>query len=352
MLFVSTLSACVHVPAMSVETSRTSCRQAPSNPSAITWIGPGAERDRSLLDRWCEAVGPPVLEPAPAVTPEPSEKLAVITWNAHVGGGNVHLLIDELKSGVLTHGEPMTSFVILLQETYRSDAGVPVKPPAGSQGPVAILSRPEKGERRSAVQVAHDNQLALLYVPSMRNAGMIDPVPAAEDRGNAILSTLPLTDPLAIELPFERQRRVAVAATVNGVTPGGTEWALQLASVHLDTSVALTRGGPFAARRRQAAALVEALAPRPLPTIMAGDFNTWLGDQEPAVKDLRHVFQATPANSLGPTWSGPLHASFALDHVFARNVPGNLLVRRLDSRYGSDHYPILAIIDLAPAAHQ
>ena len=35
-----------------------------------------------------------------------------------------------------------------------------------------------------------------------------------EDRGNAILSTEPLADLTAIELPFEQQRRVAVAATL------------------------------------------------------------------------------------------------------------------------------------------
>ena len=85
----------------------------------------------------------------------------------------------------------------------------------------------------------------------------------AEDRGTAILSTMPLADLQAIELPFERQRRVALAATVGGATPSGDVWHLRLAAVHMDTSLALTRGGPVVARRRQAEALVEALGMMP-----------------------------------------------------------------------------------------
>ena len=36
----------------------------------------------------------------------------------------------------------------------------------------------------------------------------------ASDRGSAILSTLPLSEPIAVELPGERQRRVAIIATI------------------------------------------------------------------------------------------------------------------------------------------
>ena len=35
-----------------------------------------------------------------------------------------------------------------------------------------------------------------------------------EDRGNAIISTEPLLDPFALELPLARQRRVALGAAV------------------------------------------------------------------------------------------------------------------------------------------
>ena len=55
--------------------------------------------------------------------------------------------------------------------------------------------------------------LSVAYVPSMRNGPARDLV-AREDRGNAILSTEPLVDVRAIELPFGKQRRVAITALI------------------------------------------------------------------------------------------------------------------------------------------
>jgi PAS domain S-box-containing protein len=48
-------------------------------------------------------------------------------------------------------------------------------------------------------------------------------------------------------------------------------------------------GGPFKARRRQAEALVEALA-SPTATIVAGDFNTWRGSADSALDVIRRAF--------------------------------------------------------------
>ncbi len=62
-----------------------------------------------------------------------------------------------------------------------------------------------------------------------------------------------------IELPLERQRRVAIVSAVEGKSRSGRRWHLGLVDVHLDTALALFHGGPFEARRRQAAALVDAL---------------------------------------------------------------------------------------------
>jgi endonuclease/exonuclease/phosphatase family metal-dependent hydrolase len=195
-------------------------------------------------------------------------------------------------------------------------------------------------------ELARDLNLAAIYVPSMRNAGMLEARPAPTDRGNAILSTVPLTDPIAIELPFERQRRVTVAATATG----GEPWRLLLANAHFDTSLALTRGGPVAARRRQAEALADALEPWTLPTILGGDFNTWLGAREPAAQELRRAFDRTPPAVGLATWYGPMGARFLLDHVFARDLDWPIAVQRLDRRYGSDHHPLLALVEMRAAA--
>ena len=181
--------------------------------------------------------------------------------------------------------------------------------------------------------------LALLYAPSMRNGDHGDP----EDRGNAIVATLALHAPTIVELPFEHQRRAAAAAVVEGRTRSGTSWRLRVADAHLDTALALTRGGPLAARRRQAVALVEALAAAPEDTVLGGDFNTWFGSREPALKMLRVAFpDAAPYQAA--TWKGPLGLHASLDHLFARGRARLQRVERLPDRLGSDHYPVLGIV--------
>jgi len=349
---MAAVSACVHQPRMTFESGASlldPCRQITSSSRAsIRWIGPSTPRDRTRLDRWCDAVGPAVVYTAPAAPPASADTVAIVVWNVHVGGGDLDRLIDALTRGELTDGTPMTSFVLLLQEAYRGGVDVPLHPSEESAGPHAIVEHPPRGPRRSAIDIARARGLAIVYVPSMRNASLRGAgIRNVEDRGNAIVSTWPLTDPLAIELPFERQRRVALAATVSGRgDDGGAMWELRVATVHLDTSLALTRGGPLSARRRQATALVDALGACVLPTIAGGDFNTWLGDREPAIDVLRQAFPETPHGSVGATWRGPLGSRAALDHVFVRSVHAPISIRRLPERFGSDHDPLLAIVHL------
>src|SRR5262245_36233760 len=105
-------------------------------------------------------------------------------------------------------------------------------------------------------------------------------------------------------------------------------------------------GGPLSARRRQAEALVHALA-NTLSidgfTIVAGDFNAWLGEREPAIRVLREAFPGAAPLRDGPTWRGPMGLHATLDYLFARGVR-SIQVRRLPDRFGSDHYPLLAVV--------
>jgi endonuclease/exonuclease/phosphatase family metal-dependent hydrolase len=165
-----------------------------------------------------------------------------------------------------------------------------------------------------------------------------------EDRGNAIFATLPLTDATVIELPIERQRRVAAAATLSGLTSLRQPWRLRVTNVHLDTALALARGGPLEARRRQADAIVAESSRDTGATILAGDFNTWLGNREPAIATLQRAFPAVPPADRGATWSGPLGLRATLDHVFARGPLRSIDVQKLPRRFGSDHYPLLAVV--------
>jgi endonuclease/exonuclease/phosphatase family metal-dependent hydrolase len=280
-------------------------------------------------------------QPRAASDSGPIDRLAIVSWNIHEGGGDVEDLIRRLRGGEFTGGEPIDHFVLLLQEATRRDDSVPPRAAHGYPIPRAILSHP--ASRDADVHRYADRGFAVLYAPSMRNGA------GPEDRGNAIVSTLQLTNSRLIELPLEHQRRVSTAAAVEGRTTGGRSWRLDLVNVHLDTALALGRGGPFAARRRQVAALLDALpSPRQFDgeqaLVVAGDFNTWMGDGEAAIQLLREAFPNTPAADREPTWRGPLGLHATLDHVFVRGAVSASRVVRLPNRFGSDHFPLLTIV--------
>jgi endonuclease/exonuclease/phosphatase family metal-dependent hydrolase len=318
------------------------CREVvPAPEPLLRWISPTATRDRHPLSDWCATVGPVLYYGGPpSGRPAFVDRLAVVTWNVHAGFGDVPGLIRRLQSGTYTGGEGLEHFVLLLQEAYRRDGGVPAQTSLRLRLPARVGAR-HLGKRGADIDsFVRDQRLSLLYVPSMRNGGDPD---APEDRGNAIVSTLPLDSPAVIELPFEHQRRAVALAVVEGRTRSGSGWRLGVVDVHFDTALALTRGGPLAARRRQAAALVEALAAAPDDTVLGGDFNTWLGSREPALKVLRRAF---PEGDLATTtWKGPLGLHASLDHLLARGCARLLGVARLPDRLGSDHYPVMGIIE-------
>jgi endonuclease/exonuclease/phosphatase family metal-dependent hydrolase len=188
------------------------------------------------------------------------------------------------------------------------------------------------------VTIARRLQLAAFYAPSMRNG---EPGVTTEDRGNAMLSTAPLDDLTAIELPLERQRRVALQATVAVARPGGGVMPLRVVCAHFTNMVmhhlwVLSESG----RLRQARALGKVL-PADGPLIVAGDFNAWFGYRDAAFKELARLAPPAAADDRRPTF-GPLR----LDHVLARLPQGwRASVKRADSRYGSDHYPLIAVVE-------
>jgi endonuclease/exonuclease/phosphatase family metal-dependent hydrolase len=202
-------------------------------------------------------------------------------------------------------------------------------------------SHAENGGESDIVTIAAACRLNVYYAPSMRNGG---PLVSDEDRGNAILSNLPLGELTAIELPFERQRRVALAATVSGVSAAGAPWTLRLVSAHLDNVVGLRKwwvAGSAAARARQARALVGYLE-NAGPTVLAGDFNTWFGFQDPAYRATARAFGTAVPADRRRTFRGMLR----LDHMFLRLPEGwTGTFVRARSPFGSDHYPLVATIE-------
>ena len=173
-----------------------------------------------------------------------------------------------------------------------------------------------------------------------------------DDRGTAILPTVPVSHLVAGELPLARQRRVALLATVR---LGAAGQPVRLADVHLENRsgwLLPNRRATGIGRRDQMRALLRTVH-LDGPTVLAGDLNTWAyGTAEPVVADLvgPQRFTFTPVPEGDPT----LVAFFGLyarqlDYVFFRLPDGwSGDSRRLASRYGSDHYPLLGW--LRPAA--
>jgi endonuclease/exonuclease/phosphatase family metal-dependent hydrolase len=240
----------------------------------------------------CAARPSPVAPPLAAPAPD----LVIVTWNLHAGAGDLSRLIADLTLGRLHGDRAVTDFVLLLQE-----------------------ADPE------ILDFAREEGLSAYFEP-------VHP-----RRGNAIVSTQPLVNARTIELPRERQRRVAVVAMLQlPDTP------LQLASAHFENRVSWWRGGLFSegARLRQAEALIAALPPGN-PAVVGGDFNAWLGRTEPAWRALAARFPDGPAPLQEPTFRERLF----LDELFF-DLPKGWRVQRLivDNQYGSDHHPVAGFL--------
>jgi endonuclease/exonuclease/phosphatase family metal-dependent hydrolase len=232
--------------------------------------------------------------------------------------------------------------VLLLQEALRSGEAVPER--SNGWAPRERIYR--AGARDDIVETADRLGLWLRYAPSMRNG------PERSDRGNAILSTLPLDDASAVELPFEYQRRVAVTArlTVGGHT-------VRLVSAHLDPRGPI--GHKWLGAAGRAVQMRHLLAVLEDDTVILGaDLNLGRGRAEPAYRSLEAEgfhFGVPPGL---PPWRHTYHAlpRLVLDYILVRDRAGRMLsakVHRVDEDpadrgptvFGSDHHPLIARID-------
>ena len=315
-------------------------RLVPGTPTGdgVAWVGPTPPTDRRTLDRWREAVGPVFIATAPAAVAQPVRQLIVASWNTAVGAGDVMAFLRDLRDRQGSEA----AVVLLLQEVYRKGPDVPsVLSGAASFATRLGLEAPGSG-REDIAAIAGRSGLHAYYAPSMRNGS---PLVSEEDRGNAILSSLPLSDLAGIELPFERQRRVAVAATLTGMSPRGAPWTLRVVSAHLDNMAGFRRAWIFGsqyARMRQGRALVAYLEGSAC-AVLAGDFNTWSGFSDGAYQETARAFPGTRPTDRRPTFRGGLR----LDHMFFRLPDGwTARAERGSSRYGSDHFPLIGTINI------
>ena len=305
----------------------------PGEPLVIWHAGP--IDDAKALDRWCRGVGRPIVASGAPVRESPPalDDLVVLTWNAHLAEGRLSDLINALRAGTLTGGRPVQHFVLLIQELFRRGSDVP-RFAGDVRSAFAIKARDP--DSPDANQYSTGLGLSFLYVPSMRNGPEL-----LEDRGNAIVSTEPLHDPVALELPFERQRRVAIGASVRVRTRAGVE-ALNVLDVHLEplsspSSLWIFRNP----RRRQVAAVLDLLRqPRftnGAGTVLGGDFNTIQG----GVEEAAYLQARAWSTSLRDEDRRSTHYMGRLDYLFFRLAQHGAATTRLEQRFGSDHYPVL-----------
>jgi endonuclease/exonuclease/phosphatase family metal-dependent hydrolase len=309
-------------------------QHAPAEPGGLSWFGPAVESEQKQLLRWSSAVGPPLVVGS-AVATRSADSIALISWNIALGAGDLEALLADVRATA-----PSSAVVLLLQEAYREGPEVPTALVTGASFAERLGGEQPDGTREDIDTLARRSGLNLYYVPSMRNGS---PTASDEDRGNAILSTLPLDDLTAIELPFERQRRVAVAATAVGQSSDGQPWRIRFVSAHLDNRVGARRlwfAGAMYARARQAKALVESVRDADA-AVLGGDFNTWFGFGDLAFTETREAFPDTRVTDRRPTF----HNLLRLDHLFFRLPDGwTVTVKRGSRSYGSDHWPLIARI--------
>jgi endonuclease/exonuclease/phosphatase family metal-dependent hydrolase len=322
-----TASGCVRwsPPAVS-PVSAGSCRSP-----ALQWFAPDDARERARLDAWCAGVGDSAYAVRGGVGSAAGADMsdvAFVSWNVHVGSGDIRSFVNDLRAGVHTDGRRFPHYVLLLQEAVRTN-GVPsfVEGASGAKriaphNPVAPID---------IVRVSGELGASLIYVPSMRNGASAADAP--EDRGSAIVSTLPLFNPVAVELPGERQRRVMITAQIG---------SFSVAVVHLDALGGWNRLRLFwtpwirDVQVRTTAALLDSG-----PLVVGADLNTWHGRDESAARSLGRLFRATPLvadrRGLGLR---------VLDYMFFRAGPQQRArYRQVARRYGSDHRPLVGWIE-------
>src|SRR5262245_36117553 len=298
------------------EESVGTCAARTSGAAALPLIWQAAAEHSKELDRWCRAVGPPIIVPAPsqrvADGPPSMGEIVVVTWNAHLAEGRLDELIAALVAGRLTGGEPVRHFVLLVQELFRRGPEVPLPTPDMRSAHAIRARHPDAPD---AGDFAQRLGLSFLYVPSMRNGADL-----REDRGNAVISTEPFVTAVALELPLARQRRVAIGVAVD-VTSGSDTKRLAAINAHLETLSSPATLWVFRNPRPQQMRAVLALANSPVfgsnemaGVVIGGDLNTILAGADERV------------SALGRAWSRylihedprPTHPMGRLDHLFFR----------------------------------
>jgi endonuclease/exonuclease/phosphatase family metal-dependent hydrolase len=310
------LAACAHAPVhMQLDPAVRLCRTVlPSDAQPVRWIAPFNDGDRMKLRSWCDAVGPVAVYDLGTRSQGDGRPVTIVSWNMAVGKGDLSKLLEDVRAG-----DANADVILLLQEAYR--ARTPPAACADGSGRVKALGQPRSPGSEDIVDLATRLRMHAVYAPSMRNGTDCGAEPR-EDRGNAILSTLPISDVTVVELPFAQQRRAAVAARIGG--------SIGVVSAHLDTVRGHTRMAQAIAQAVEILGWTGAV-------VVAGDFNSALPIGNGLSEMKRHFTELDCG-------SGPTHWLGRLDHMFIAtgDAPFPCRTGAAAQRHGSDHRPLIA----------
>jgi endonuclease/exonuclease/phosphatase family metal-dependent hydrolase len=331
----SVVFVCLAVAIAACQPGRTTFQSTPLPPQlacfgaagAIGWTDLSGEGQRSSIDSWCHSVGAPLVGLTPAEAQGHVRRMRILSWNVHVGAGEVTQLVREIRPQTDAVRANDTGVVLLLQEMFRAGDEVPESFPSFMTPPGRIAP---KRLTSDVGRLADALGMSVAYVPSMRN-GAVFRGQAREDRGSAILSTEPLSDVRAIELPMLKQRRVVVMATV---TPrGGDAPPIRVMATHLDTL------GPRGTQARALAKYIDELPLEP-PLVMGGDLNALWGERDTTVKTLKSVMRIEPCGT------GSTHLLGRFDYIFSTlGDSPRRACQTLKDKYSSDHRPLLLTLE-------
>ena len=262
-------------------------------------------RGASALTPYVAYVAPPGGGPSVPATGGPARSFRVATYNVHrwtgVAGGT--RWEPDLAAEVIAE---LDADVIALQEVLR---------PLARRDPLLDLAE------RLGMHVAFS-------VSRVHKRGEL---------GNAILSRWPLASVFTTNLTVSRiEQRSALAAEFQG---NGT--SISIVATHLALIDRL--------RRRQVRTLLE--HPRLQgAVVLMGDLNAWR-----RCRATRHLDRELPSEHRNRDWPPSFPATrplLALDRIYARGarVAEIGAHRSPAARRGSDHLPILARVELLPAA--
>jgi endonuclease/exonuclease/phosphatase family metal-dependent hydrolase len=296
------------------------------SPETLQWADISDKTHRGDLDSWCSSVGAPLVWSSPSLQAGEARRLLILSWNVHVGGGHVKEAVEELLDR-FDEGHNDTGIVLLLQEAFRAGDVVPESFPRIFKTPGRIAPKRLSSE---IGRLAEELGMSVAYVPSMRNGNPLAGEDR-EDRGSAILSTEPLSDIIAIELPMLKQRRVVVMATV---TPRGSHVPpLRVMTTHLDTL------GPRGTQAKALANYISELPAEP-PLVMGGDLNSLWGVRDTTVTTMSTVM------SMEPCGTGRTHVFGRFDYIFSTLGPTPARTcETLQNKFSSDHRPVLLTLE-------